>query len=300
MKGLILLLFSLFCFQNLKCQDWCHQGSVWTYNFYTFGSSGYFRYSYQKDTIIHSIPCNKITVSAITATGFPLPVIDTNYNEPLYTFSRNDTVFFFNSYTNIFRPTYFLGANIGDTVNYFNPRQSHCPDDSIYHYLIEEKGTINISSINLRYYRARSVNHANTLFYPDTIRIIERIGCTEAIQPYHICVTDDDEFSLRCYHDDSFSVYQTNLSTPCDYLLSLPSNITSYKPKIYPNPTSSFLFVEHDLKTHCTVYNNLGSIVCSFITEKSIPANISFLPVGLYYVKIEDSQQTTYSSFLKQ
>jgi len=75
----------------------------------------------------------------------------------------------------------------------------------------------------------------------------------------------------------------------CNELSVKNQEITSFD--VYPNPTNSFLHIESNIEVlRIKVYNELGQLLLSKMKQNSI--DISNLTSGIYFLKIEDKQNT--------
>ncbi|MBL0309366.1 MAG: hypothetical protein IPP77_06765 [Bacteroidetes bacterium] len=157
---------------------------------------------------------------------------------------KNDTVFFWRATS--FFPAYFFNLNTGDTLSYFHVYNSTCsPDDSIVKIRIDTAGTFQHDGYSLRYYVGKPIGDVATTWGQSSIKVLERIGVLEYfIDPYFLCLTDYDTYSLRCYKDDAFGTYQ-NTATDCDYLVSIKNEPDDLPVRIFPNPASTDVMIDY-------------------------------------------------------
>ncbi len=294
---------SLFCFiaVNLLAQNWCPPGAEWTYNYYDWGTEGYVRISLSKDTVIAGQLCQKLDVKNRTWAGSPYFIYDTSYRAPIYTFSRNDTVFIYQSWIPAFVPLYCFSARIGDTIQYSNPN-SLCGNP--INLLVDSTGVISINNNPLKYYVAHALPNDGVLnLYGEEIKVLERLGVWTGyfFMPTFVCYTDAPSYSLRCYKDDSFSVYQADALKACDYFYNSLDEIQNEQGLIvYPNPASSNIkFNNHENLEYC-ISNPIGQVLLKGIAEAEQPININMLPDGLYVICVKNGTSSCTKSFVKK
>lgn len=72
--------------------------------------------------------------------------------------------------------------------------------------------------------------------------------------------------------------------------------------KIYPNPTSGNFIIEVDKPCKLKIYNSLGDLVYqnSFSEAGNFQINVSYLSSGIYMLKAENSQGSSYSKLIKE
>jgi len=279
-------------------QNWCPQGAIWTYNFYSMSSFGYEKVAYEKDTLLNFQPCKKLNVKRVTpiypfGTGFPPTGIDTINLPAIFTYSESDTVFFF--YKQSFHPIYFFNAQIGDTLKVVNfLGVDVC--DTIIQQVVDSSGTMQINNETLRFYIARHINITSQFLYPESITVIEKIGAVDNyILPHFTCVTDDEEHTLRCYQDDNFSLYQTNSLTDCDYIYTGVSDIlgsNNLSVKVFPNPSTSKLIIRSlqdkiGVISFLNLHGQSQNVELISKSAKEYQFDMRALSTGIYLIKVE-------------
>jgi hypothetical protein len=286
MKPLLLSLLLSFSFL-VQAQNWCPPGAVWHYDVAALVAGGYSTFTYEKDTLLDGEACKKIMVS-----GRYYPVDPTNNQDPLFTFQRNDTVYY--HYAGSFRPVFFWGAQLGDTIQYFNNEIFNC--DSIVQLLVDSVGTTVINNDTLRFYRTINVggDTANTTnpIYPHQILAIERLGAVNAFPiPFYLCYTDGNDYNLRCYSDSTFALYQTNPAIDCDYLYNSISQLEqSNNITLYPNPATNQLNISIEGQTiaQYQILDYTGKMVLSNQSNNSdLSIDVSELVQGVYLIRLE-------------
>ncbi len=287
------MLYTLFA----NAQNWCPSGAEWTYSGSTYAGESNLKLIYEKDTMVKQQLCKKIKGRLIKISygppGTPPKITDTLSTEPIFTYAKNDTVFFY--YKNSFYPAYYFNAKLGDTLNYENPLIPTFPIKQV----IDSVGVVNINSIPLKYYVTKNLSSDNDIADPQQTTIMERIGVLDNyIIPYYAPVTESYS-SLICYKDDSFQLYQKYPNGSCDYI-SLTSNVLNESTvKLSPNPASDkFTLSCSSIDKIQTVLifdlsaklrNKIDVVENGEITE----IDISNLQNGLYYVMLTSSSGST-------
>lgn len=305
MKNLLLLFFLSLSFCSLA-QNWCPQGAEWTYNFYSMSGFGYEKAIYEKDTILKNRSCKKLSAKRVVpiypfGPGFPPTGIDTVSRPAIYTYAQNDTVFFY--YKQSFRPAYFFNAQVGDTLQAIN-FLGFDACDTVIQQVVDSSGIMQINNETLRFYVARHINFTNQILYPERVTIVEKIGAVDNYTlPHFTCVTDNEEHTLRCYKDDNFNLYQTNLLTDCDYLYTSLSNILDediLSVEVMPNPSTLLLNIrsKHQIIEAISLFNLNGQLqVVELIHQgnKEHQLNVSNLSPGIYFanIRLENGRNIT-------
>lgn len=141
----------------------------------------------------------------------------------------------------------------------------------------------------MRYYLARVVNFNNNIGYPDTIRMIERIGSSQDMRPqWEACATDVEADIFRRYKDDSFSVYQP-YPIACDYITEIETETTLERITISPNPLHSLLFINSTTELDFEIINIYGERIAWSKVVANQPIEISNLPRGIYFLRVRKS-----------
>ena len=88
----------------------------------------------------------------------------------------------------------------------------------------------------------------------------------------------------------SEEIYISDLSTMCDFagVNEIETNLF----KIYPNPANAQLYIEYNgpINTKALIFNSLNQSIMQFnvIANENNSLNISTLPAGIYYLKIDN------------
>jgi hypothetical protein len=284
MKNVLLLILTMFTISGFS-QNWCHSGSIWHENEYSQIADGYVTYTYAGDTIVSNRSCQKL--SSKLYEWVYNAFYDTISFPNLYTYSANDTVYFYYPSINKWYPTYYFNAQPGDSINMVNLDTSFTPD-SIAHGYVDDIGTVNINGISLRYYDFHLMDTCEG--GPGFItHVIERIGAiNNGLQPSWLCGVDYTSYSFRCFQDDSFAVYPNNVN--CDYLPTGINQVNATRFSIVPNPADNELRVmteESAIGKTAIIYDITGNKIASFkIENPNATLDVSHYAPGLYLLTI--------------
>ncbi len=288
MKQLFTLTFIFLYFITFS-QNWVHQGSVWTYSYSEMGGMGYVTYSYEKDTLVSSESCQKLAAINYSAAAFgPIYRYDTT-SGAVYTFSRHDSVFFYDQTHSAWRATYFFNAQTGDSI--FIPNATWFGVDSQIHAVVDTTGIVMIDTTHLRFYKFHLTDTCQMGWYGRGT-VIERMGIQDNdIIPYWHCVTDDTYYGFCSYKDDSFAIYK-----PYAHCDELPTGIQDAERdeaiNIHPNPASDQVLIDYPYSTEATVTITTvdGRMILAEKYAKKM--SVASVPDGLYMVVVSDGDHT--------
>ena len=298
-KGLVLLmLLAITGFTKAQTHVFAPVGAEWHYGKQTMFTWGYIRINVTNDTIIDGHACSILHKEE---RGFNY------YNHNLYHFDlgyeyiaqENDSVLIYRK--GRFYKLFDFNANIGDS--WIIPGGEE--DGRV---IVCGKGTEIVNGNELRFILivdefGSTFGYGNelvgdTLFPPDTIKVLERIGPIGSYLlpvPRNILDYDGECGILRCYSDD---IVEVNYSWPfvyCDYIdddhVGFEENVQISNYGIYPNPTTGMVTIMgKDLKT-AEVFNALGQHMANDKGNgEQLTVDISDLPAGVYFVNITDSE----------
>ncbi|MGB3948990.1 MAG: T9SS type A sorting domain-containing protein, partial [Bacteroidia bacterium] len=172
--------------------------------------------------------------------------------------------------------------------------------DSTYFVKVLNIGTKNIQGFNLNwlYVKIGPLDYSgNQTFGYVLDTIIERLGYRYDDIDYAPCYSSTAEGvhgGLRCYSDDTFGFYSTEIVSACDYVTNIVKlDINEKDVKIYPNPVSDKLNIAIDLKQTETATIEIVNVMgkCQYyqiLSENNGFTEISIagLSEGVYFYKI--------------
>jgi len=217
MKNLFLILFITMSFCSLA-QKWAAPGAKWEIGVNSYPSPTIHRsISGIKDTIITGVPCKKIGT----------------FN-PTFSYLSGDTVYFY--LDGDFRPTYYYGALVGDTIVFYNTTQICTPDDSLVYAVIDSVKSIVLSGQILKmFYPTAIPNSTGQKIFPPISPYIEKIGSNFIRPIFNLnCVTDLPLYSI-CSYEDSITAKFILDPSACDKTSSSDFEGNSFV-QLYPNP----------------------------------------------------------------
>ncbi|MBS1622495.1 MAG: T9SS type A sorting domain-containing protein [Bacteroidetes bacterium] len=282
---LLILLYSIFS----SGQDWVHTGSTWAYSYSEMGGMGYVVYKYDKDTTVAGEYCHLLKGTNYAAAAFgPMYRYDTT-SSVFYTFSKNDTVFFYHQTYQLWSATYFFSAQTGDSITMCNPTYQG-NQDTMVHAVVDTTGTLSISSTPLRFYKFHLTDTCSMGWYGQGT-VIERLGIQDnAIVPYWHCVTDDTYFGFCSYEDDSFAIYKPNIH--CDELPTGMSEIEAATGTIYPNPAQDMLTLRSEIpaQDRTAVITDLQGkeLLQMHISSAEERISLANLSTGVYLIMVSE------------
>lgn len=312
MKNFITIFFIL-CYAVSNAQNWCPQGAEWTYNYTGLNESGYAKIVYASDTLLNNKNCQKLSVTQVyVQQGFLGGDTLIKVMQPFYTYAHNDTVYFYHG--NTFHAVYFFNAQKGDTLQIVNPVYSlNCGSDSIIYLVVDSSDSMQINNETLRFYTAHPLPfYFGQNIAPASITVIEKLGAYTndsyngymfSILPFFSCgLVIEHTYSLRCYKDNNFNLYQTNTSTACDYIITVGINdvqADKYAVDLYPNPSSSSINirVEHDEIQQISIYNLHGQLqqTNSYSNRsKEVQVGLADFLSGVYFLHLQLSNGGNY------
>lgn len=281
----IVQLILLFAFSTSFAQTtWPPNSSIWYYE----TSSGWFppiSYEYMTievngDTIIKGKSCRILEKKYYSRYGGGC----TDNDENEYVYNDSSKVYLYNRALDNFTILYDFGAKQYDTIKY-------TIDSCYYSLIIDSLSEIIINQDTL------TVFHVSGYFGQE---IIEGIGGTYYLFPSNEsspCGTDICDWAriggLRCYSDSIIGHFETGLND-CEATVIWDSDKTEINQNsyinIYPNPTSSYLFIESELYNgEFLIYNSNGQLVHSSHLISGINRiDLSKIENGLYLYMVSN------------
>src|ERR1043165_323959 len=286
----LLPLFLLVWSIAMSAQSWCPPGAQWTYEYWNW-ASGYEKITYEKDTAIQQQPCKKLSRTIVAChPGSSLPCQLDTITHSFYTYQSGDSVYFY--YGQRFRPVYFFGAHVGDTLLYTNPvyYNSGFACDSIIYLRVDSTGKCIINNDSLRFYLTRQIQYDSSLAGKHLY--IEKIGSLAVgLLPEYQCYTDGEWWNPRCYSDNNFVTYHIDTSVACDYVFTDITEPDDGDFSVYPNPVQNILQLSSPYNSGSVSVSNLFGQLLAYLAFQSntIAMDVTILPPGIYLVQLTSS-----------
>lgn len=275
-------------------QTWIDSNATWHYNLEELsglGIQGFYKYTYNEDTIIDGINCQKIACKVYEFYTWPEVVfLDSNSVAEYYTYVSNDTVYYRNN--DEFFVLFDFGASIGDTwiISTTNNGNGFCDDTSMVQ--VVDTGTVTINSQVLRTITLEPVPGSS---YGLSGVYNEKFGLM-SYGPWHLfprvmecdtnIIVEWYYTSFKCFEDDSFGLFNPS-GTDCEYLLTHLgiSNIDSYSISMYPNPVQEKLFIQVPEYGELSIVTIQGEVLLKIEIQNYLEFDLSTFEPGIYFVQ---------------
>lgn len=258
-------------------------GAKWWYSTSEFeANGGPLTITSIKDTIIESKSC-----AILIFDPAPNGVLN---NDSLYVFQDSLKVYRYFPQFEDFYPLYDFTLGPGDS--YFCYTLG--PDLLIDSLLITiiDTATVNINTKNLKKQIVQTSG-----YYDWGIEIYETIGNIQMLVPVYGLV-EIVEGPLRCYEDDNFGHYETEIVSDCDEIttildLSLPTI------EIYPNPAEKYIILNSEISSlDLNIYNLQGVLIQKHVNvQKTL--DITKLTPGNYILHFQSDYKVYYINLIK-
>ncbi|MFN0276166.1 MAG: T9SS type A sorting domain-containing protein [Chitinophagales bacterium] len=294
-------------------QDVCGQtnefapvGAKWWYSYYDLDS--YYYIESIKDTVYMGKNCREI-ISKIVYNTYEDSIART------FIYINGDTVFYavdtFYGWPELppadtnFHILYNFGASVDDTWDIYPGDYIQypfvCEDDSGDYVQVDSVYIENIAGFDLKKIVFHEVNSFQADIWTFHGSVYEIFGKLNGYMfPLSSGCATELKFpsGLRCYEDDSIGLISF-VSYDCDYRLALEESSNQFH--IFPNPAESFINIHSShIWNKVSVINQTGQImnIQSLLVKEAI-LDVSFLPIGMYFLKIEVENKIFYSAFIK-
>jgi hypothetical protein len=246
-------------------------------------------------------------------------VIDNKICKMVISNSTSDTTIFFQDEKKIyyyqndeFHLIYDFGVNIGDTIC-FSFKRIDFNTDSITSYKIKCKvESISLNEQNLKQFSTTLldviIGSSDWLYSGNNqYNYMEKIGHSKVFMETisnHIDAATYTRY-LRCYHDndlDFVSDWWSQYNLPCNSSGSGIKNSSDFSDiTIFPNPAiDKFTITSYEFPVQCLLINSIGKIITSFtMAELSKEIDISTLPAGVYFLRLQTRQYSTIKPIVK-
>jgi hypothetical protein len=227
MRKSITIIFVLLFMNTSYGQKWITPGAEWRFIKADIGGYTIVSAKLGVDTIINTKPCQSILLNSF------------GNIETYYTLQSNDTIYFF--LLGQFRPSIYLNAEIGDTLNLFNPNFSNFENcsvvDSFLRFRVDSVYYSQIDTLLLKTFNLQVTYNLNGFISQSIISYIERIGFASNIYPNFYCSLEETSYFLCSYKDNEINWQKSNCSVGIN-------DLNSTETAIYPNPISLTLFIK--------------------------------------------------------
>jgi hypothetical protein len=313
MRSLFFLIACLIFSHSIVAQnhEWAPIGAKWWWSLSDEDPGP--AYYYWEVTHEDSFQGEFVKVIDVTFFGYDsvvVPDFDT-----LYTFSRNDSVFLYDTYKKEYGLLYDFGAEVGDTIEFSTFDNGFYGDTTflaeITRIVLIRKGSIgSLMKGDVRLFETKYLG-GSTSYWSNPY--YEGFGSPLGlIRPTSIYVTVS---RIRCYYDDEieFHDYYTELNTgeiifiPCDYYPYSSTKETIWNHpdfKVYPNPVQTDLNIElPDFVKEGEWYlvDLAGKKVRQGIVSRNqLQINLASIPKGLYVFGAETRDEIFFQKIIKE
>jgi len=289
MKTFLLSLLLIISSSLIQAQVWAPSGATWHYDWASMWYSGYVKIHYTGDTVVDGKSCK-----ILQKERFTYDWVNHIYSNMVigneFTYLENNIVYYYRN--GQFFKLYDFNAvtnNSWEVVGWDSTQL--CWDTAMV--VVDSTGFTMINSIPLKYLKVSPGPDSYWAFSSDTI--IERIGSLGYMFPEPTCVVDLFEGGpLRCYHDDSFGLYERGLAPACDYITGLTDNHQERNFfSVYPVPATSSITLEFTkpIKGKCLIeiFDIFGNSMKKITTTKvKLIISVEDLKSGIYFISVTD------------
>lgn len=292
MRYFLLILATILTCRLGFSQEFAPVGAEWHYEerFAFSGERNYQKFTSEKDTVIQGEICKKITKrKKMECNDRPLEE---------YIFTRNDTVFFFDTIFNEFQILYDFSAQKNSSwIIKMKDWSLENTIDSFY-VAVDSITYININNQDLKTLNVTYSMPNKEIVYGGTI--IEKIGDPRYMiyweaSYYDVC--DANYVSgLRCYYDDEFGLYSTGLADSCTYTkkwTNIESATLENSIRVYPNPNSGIITLENlnHKVMDIELYDTSGRLMLVRRNFSFEEIDLSDYPSGIYILHSKSKNQ---------
>ncbi len=302
-------------------EPWCPPGATWIYKSFCPTCQLYYMFSYEKDTIIHSVSSKKLNVTEISFSY--LGARRRHVGEELL-YESNESIYWFDKVNNKFEFLYSFNVQANDKLVLKNSRAA-CWVDATY----PKTDTVIVTqvfddTIGNRIFKMYDTSKDK---YFQLGRVINKIGAYGAPFPiinFDLCTLRDTscinnncadriptiaEYAqfyegFLCYKDDirgTLPISYTNEEVCYELFTSVKEkNIeqVSYYFKIFPNPSKGEIRIETSIKAvSFQVFDMYGRIIFSNDAVNNV-IDISSFSNGTYIIQLVDNKGRRYSKRL--
>lgn len=279
---------------------WCPPGATWIYKSFTATERLYFKFEYEKDTVIDGHTSKVLAVHSIFFAGF-----GDDYDRHVvkrgeeYLYVSNDSLFWYDKIQNQFALIYDFSLQQGDTFQTTNSRVDCRNDENYPKEVFLTVDTTYNWEIGGRIFSFNGFNNEGSLIWGGIVKNIGSVVSPFAQINRNICTSSESEYGefyegLVCYSDNlrGTLVFEFD-EAECEKIATKVrtqtyNNLDSFF--IYPHPVTDFMSISSpELIKKVEIYDVNGRLLKH--QERNF-SNISTidLPTGLYVLKISDVQ----------
>lgn len=281
----ILLVLSIATF--VAAQQWAPMGARWYYSASAGGlaptGSEYYLYEVTGDTTISGTACSKVSI-----TYFKYQDGDTAYLPPLYTYARNDSVYYFSRYYGKFLLLYDFTAQEGDTLTFpVEPNAVTGTSDTTFRVRVESVSDYESGTAVLKKFHTTPLDQ-----YSFWGGYMEAVGSEFLMLPQPAVLIPEWDGPLRCYVDGVHNLKFSGIECTYRRTSSIDENKVEGGLEISPNPARSSTLVTFPNPSgeECSVvlYDADGRAVrhISGINSGWIELKRENLAEGVYFIRV--------------
>lgn len=267
----------LLCFLSITsigtAQSWSPAGATWTYGLQDWGITGYLRYTYAGDTLLHDTLGQRIDLEeVIVFEPEPIPVVNTHPSAVITSYA-NDVVSVWDQLSERWDTLFWFGAAASD---FWQPPhyEGECGDAE--HITVENTGTLEEEGVTLRW-----LDLAN-----GRGRIVERAGWFWNLEITPSCLIVEGLAGQRCYSDDEINYSPPTWTADC-FAIGMGEHAKDDALFLFPNPGRDHFTVRSAMHPAIiTVRDVRGTIVMSrSAPEGAIILHTETLAPGCYSIE---------------
>ncbi len=272
MKKAITLILVLSFIQKAFPQKWALPSSEWIISYAWLSPTYYYTLKVETDTVVDGINCKRI-------------------GSNIFSYESNDTVYFYMD--RAFRSTYYFGAQIGDTISFYDINgcsfYDTIPDndDNTIYAVVDFIDSIDVGNKFLKTFNCKITNRDSSTFYSCNSYVYTEYLGSGAVYPYFMCenVFDQESYGLCNYGDSTISDFYVFSDRAC---LGVGVNEkTAAEIQVYPNPFQNTITIQN------TGLNNIEKIVVAdilghqlIVSEYKEIIDVYFLNNGIYFIYV--------------
>jgi hypothetical protein len=292
--------------------DFFRPGTEWYYGFYSYGllvARGYTLYKYEGDTTIDVHLLKKLSSTTYTFDlDEPTIPLDTFYSSPRFYKQSGDSIL--NYYQGDLTLAWVNGLEKGDLFQ-IDEGWDSIGDYDLITILIDSTEDILLNGIPSR----KTYIHGGVIsdFFGDTVFvsrfgkdiIYDKFGPTGGFG-YWTCWGSYDCYtpSLCRYVSNETGIVEFPSGNHCESLITSSKDILPVDLFVYPNPCTDYIIVQQSKSishSEFEILNQAGVLLLSTIfTEQQNMVDVSMLPAGIYFCRINDHEGVHIGKLVKQ